>query len=158
VNIVEPSSEYLTIAQALQLASGVSDKMLRRALQQGELPRRYVMVARGPQLVFTRAELDQWLARRKQPRRRAGASPAPTPTVVPGTLLDTIRQLQAAVTTSQAAMAALAEQLAQHNDSAIGVKEALDSLAAQLASVEHGDGDGSPSSPVRDGSRAVRGG
>jgi len=58
MNIVEPSADHLTLEEAVQLV-GLGDKTLRRALQAGELPRCYVVGARGPHLVFLRADVER---------------------------------------------------------------------------------------------------
>src|SRR3954462_874074 len=57
MNIVDPSPEDVSMQEALQLLNYRSAKTLRGAVQDGNLPRRYIQTARGPALVFRRDEL-----------------------------------------------------------------------------------------------------
>jgi hypothetical protein len=133
---IERSPEDITIRDAMRLA-GVSDQLLRRALQRGELPRRYVQTARGLQLVFQRAALQRWIAGRRAPRRRrAVVRVMPTPAVSPVTLLDALRQLGRALTEALAAMADLSVQLAQQQDQLTDLCKAIAGLAAPLSVLE----------------------
>lgn len=63
MNIVERSTDDLTLDEAVRVA-GRCAKTLRRAVQDGQLPRRYAQSPRGPQLVFDRDVLEHWLAGR----------------------------------------------------------------------------------------------
>jgi septal ring factor EnvC (AmiA/AmiB activator) len=117
--------------------AGVSDQLIRRALQRGELPRRYVQTTCGLQLVFQRAALQRWIAGRRAPRRRrAAVRVMPAPAVLPVTLLDALQQLGRTLAQAQAAMANVSAQLAQQQDQLTGLGEAISGLAAQLAALE----------------------
>ena len=73
MNITDPSPDDITLQQATALA-GCCAKTIRRAVQDGQLPRRYVMSERGPQLVFARADMDRWITdwKDRKWRRRQG--------------------------------------------------------------------------------------
>ena len=78
MNIVEPSDEDLTLIEAVQVI-GLGAKTLRRAVQDSYLPRRYALGPRGPQLVFARAALTQWMnARHERLRSQRVAALATT--------------------------------------------------------------------------------
>jgi hypothetical protein len=109
MNIVDPSPTDITLDEAVRI-TGRCAKTLRRAAQEGRLPRRYVMGTRGPQLVFDRVEIAQWLAE-KQGRAAGPASAAPP---VEAATAERIEDLQRALDRSQAglerALAVLARQ------------------------------------------------
>ena len=67
MNNVELSVNDLTLAEAVQIA-GLCAKTLRRAAHEGRLPCRYVLSQRGPQLVFERPVLEEWLRTRQEQR------------------------------------------------------------------------------------------
>ncbi|GAC1428309.1 MAG: hypothetical protein NVSMB65_01530 [Chloroflexota bacterium] len=120
MNIVEPSTDDLTLVEAVQII-GLGAKTLRRAVQEGHLPRRYALSPRGPQLVFARDDLTQW-AREKQERGRGQLDPAlgaaPLPLDARSQMATSVRvaQLYQALEQSQAtlerALAALDRQQA----------------------------------------------
>src|SRR5262245_44995924 len=104
MNIVEPSAEDVTLRAAMDLA-GVSDKTLRRAVHAGELPRRYIQMPRGLQLVFRRAHLERWMA--AHTRRRRVVVPPPAPPVIHAAVRDAVLPLIAVLDRAQATMAAV---------------------------------------------------
>lgn len=72
MNIVDPSPDDITIRKAAA-AARLSEKSLRRAVQAGLLPRRYVYSKHGLQLVFRPGEVERWLT--EQPVRRRTRTP-----------------------------------------------------------------------------------
>ncbi|HWE64684.1 MAG TPA: hypothetical protein VHB98_23465, partial [Chloroflexota bacterium] len=68
MNITESTAGDVTLQQAATDA-GCNAKTIRRAVQDGQLPRRYVMSERGPQLVFTHGDVEQWIAGRASRKR-----------------------------------------------------------------------------------------
>jgi predicted DNA-binding transcriptional regulator AlpA len=144
MNIVEPSADHLTLEEAVQLV-GLGDKTLRRALQAGELPRRYVVGARGPHLVFLRSDVEQWM-RRRAPRlgargRRANGHREATELMSPAAhswaqSLATIAQLQAALEESRSVMAALMARLNQQSAAMVEAQLTIAHLAARLAELD----------------------
>lgn len=135
MNIVEKGSDDITLAAAAALA-GRSEKTLRRAVQNGQLLRRYVMTPRGPSLVFHRDELTGWIAtlgaggrgKGRHPRARAlGADSAFA------LVLDRVSALQQQLQESNARLSGLAEQLQVH-DRALGqAQETIVALAERLS-------------------------
>src|SRR5690349_2362735 len=111
MQIVEPTEEDLSLADATRLTGYGSDKTLRRAVHNGELPRLYVQTARGPALVFLRADIERWFAQHR--RRQRAAAPVPEPTDMQSAVRDTVCRLSATLTASQAAMAGMLRQLEQ---------------------------------------------
>jgi hypothetical protein len=130
MTIIDPSPDHITIKEATRLA-GVSDKLIRRALRRGMLPRRYVLTARGPQLVFTRGDLERWRAQYTTRRRQGEA--APEPAAAHAALLDALWRLEHTLAQSQAGLVDLSAQLAQQQDELVGVRAAIGSLAAAMA-------------------------
>jgi hypothetical protein len=132
MTIIEPSPEHITIKEATRLA-GVSDKLIRRALQRGVLPRRYVLTGRGPQLVFTRGELERWRAHCAT--RRRNVATAPEPAADHAKLVDALGRLERTLAQSQAGLVDLSAQLAQQHDELTGVRTAIGCLAALIAAL-----------------------
>jgi hypothetical protein len=132
MTIIEPSPELITIKEAMHL-SRVSDKLIRRALQRGALPRRYVLTARGPQLVFTRGELACWRAQYTTRRRTVEA--APELAAGHAALLDALRRLEGTFVQSHTGLVDLCAQLAQQQEELNGVRAAIGSLAASIAAL-----------------------
>jgi hypothetical protein len=138
VNIVEATIADVSLEEATQIA-GVSGKTLRRAMRQGELPRRYILTLHGPQLVFARAQLEGWRARRTAPGRRqrhAPAAPRPTSIAVQTAVSDALRHLQRALRQSQTALRNMASQLEQQEQQLSITRATLEQLVAQVTAVE----------------------
>src|SRR5579872_4187161 len=94
MNIVDRSPDDISITEAAHLAGVVSAKTVRRALADCDLPRRYILTARGPQLVFSRADLERWIAGRKARRQLPATDPSLAATAGPSALHDAVQQLQ----------------------------------------------------------------
>jgi predicted DNA-binding transcriptional regulator AlpA len=132
MEIREPSYDDLSVRDVLVFA-GVSDKTLRRAVRAGELPRRYILGARGPQLVFRRVDVERWLAAHTRRRpRHADVTPSALARV-DATLLDILRPLHAALIRSQEAMADVCAQLEKQAQQVAVARAVIDGLAAQIA-------------------------
>jgi CheY-like chemotaxis protein len=132
MNIVEPTADDMTLQEAIQIVGCSSAKTLRRAVKAGDLPRRYIMTAHGPQLVFLRADLERWMAQRKRsPRGRKAAATAPAASVQT-VLLGTVRRLLDEASSLHAAVETLAARLEQQDSQLANARGALDRLAALL--------------------------
>jgi predicted DNA-binding transcriptional regulator AlpA len=143
MNIVEPSAEHLTLDEAVRIV-GLGDKTLRRAVQAGELPRRYVVGARGPHLVFLRADVERWLdvravrtgARGRRSPRRAGVTDAAPPGQNWAESLAIVTQLQATLEDNGATMASLMARLAQQSSAMAEAQTTITRLVNKLAELE----------------------
>jgi predicted DNA-binding transcriptional regulator AlpA len=143
MNIVEPSAEHLTLDEAVRIV-GLGDKTLRRAVQAGELPRRYVVGARGPHLVFLRADVEKWLderavragARGRRSPRRAGLTDAPALGQNWAESLAIVTQLQATLEDNGATMASLMARLAQQSSAMVEAQTTITRLVTRLAELE----------------------
>jgi hypothetical protein len=147
MQIVKPTDEDLSLADATRLTGYGAEKTLRRAVRAGELPRRYIMTARGPALVFRRADVERWSAQRRQGRRQRAAVPTPVPTMTHSAVLDAVCRMNETLTSSRTAIAGMLRQLEQHEQQLGSARATIDRLRAQLA---HAD------APARqDGSEAT---
>jgi uncharacterized coiled-coil protein SlyX len=63
MEIVDACPNDLTVQDAARIA-GRSVKTVRRAVHAGQLPMRYVLGLRGPQLVFQPEEIERWQVQR----------------------------------------------------------------------------------------------
>jgi hypothetical protein len=115
----------------------------------GELPRHYVLTAHGPALVFRRSDIERW---RSEHRRRRAAAPAPATTVMQDAVHDAVRQMNAVLTTSRAAMTDVLQQLERHEQQLAFARASINRLMAQL---DHGEGAaGEAATAVTDGAGA----
>jgi uncharacterized coiled-coil protein SlyX len=138
MNITEPIPNDVTLQQVAERA-GCTVKTVRRAIQDGRLTRRYVMSPRGPQLVFTPAEVEQWITARSSRRRgkrraspeRAGASPAAW-----SRLDERIAQLQSVLAESRSTIMTLSAQLNDQNRAVSEARASIALLSDRLAAVE----------------------
>lgn len=73
MEIVENTPNDLTVHDVARLA-GRSVKTVRRAVHAGQLPMRYVLGLRGPQLVFLPEEIEHWQLKRTDGRRKPRAA------------------------------------------------------------------------------------
>ena len=133
--IVEQTDQDLTLEQAAALARR-SPKTLRRAVHSGDLPRRYVLGPRGPQLVFDDGTLRTWIAARVP----IGQEPAPgAPARMRGEtgdvaeLVSTVSQLQKALQENRSVLAQLAARLRDQDGTVLQAQSTIDQLARQLA-------------------------
>jgi hypothetical protein len=90
------------------------------------------LTARGPQLVFSRADLDRWLAGRSARRRRQDAPGARQARRADAetTLLSASRQMQASLASMHAAIERVAAELAWQNRQLAIIEAALGQLSA----------------------------
>jgi hypothetical protein len=138
MNISDPRQDDVTLQEVAQHA-GCTVKTVRRAIQAGQLSRRYVMSARGPQLVFTPAEVEQWLGDRVG-RRRAGHQPAQARGGASqadwAQLSERVMQLHTALLESRTTMAAISAKLSEQDAILVEARDALATLAVRLDAVE----------------------
>ncbi|MDB5057549.1 MAG: hypothetical protein JWO59_1021 [Chloroflexi bacterium] len=85
MEIVDACPNDLTVQDVARIA-GRSVKTVRRAVHAGQLPMRYVLGLRGPQLVFQPEEIERWqvqrtsgatLAKAGRKRQRGGSRKLP---------------------------------------------------------------------------------
>jgi hypothetical protein len=133
--IVEQTDQDLTLEQAAALARR-SPKTLRRAVHSGDLPRRYVLGPRGPQLVFDDGTLRTWIAARMPIGQEAASyEPARTrgETGDVAELVSTVSQLQRALQENRSVLAQLAARLRDQDGTVLQAQSTIDQLARQLA-------------------------
>ena len=139
MNIVDASAGDITLDEAARLASR-SAKTLRRAVQSGTLPRRYVIGERGPQLVFDRVDLDHWLRGRvgKSRVRRRSKRQHEEPTNQPNwpDFLATVANLQIALNENSAGILQLTIALRDQANAMIDAEKALEHLTVKLDDLE----------------------
>jgi hypothetical protein len=114
-----------------------AEKTVRRAIAAGELPRRYVVSPRGPQLVFSPAEVKQWLEVRSNRHQRRSAAGAGTPNDVDvAAMARRLAEIGALAQEQMATIGALqAEQFARDRTLA-DVRATIVGLAARLNALE----------------------
>jgi hypothetical protein len=144
MNIVDSSIEDVYLDEAVRL-TGRCAKTLRRAVQYGQLPRRYVMSPRGPQLVFARAALEQWQRTRRPEadsrRVRRAEAPVDAAMLTRQELMESlsrVARLQATLDENRAAMARLMSGLAQQAATISDAQATIVRLVGRLADVEAG--------------------
>jgi hypothetical protein len=137
MNIVELSEDDIMLEQAAQMANR-STKTVRRAVQDGLLPRRYVMGPRGPQLVFRRPELDRWLEVRSrrgsdgaEGSGRGGASREDW-----AAFRSVVLQLRNTLEESRASIAHIASRLHDQNEALSQTQASVGALEERLTALE----------------------
>lgn len=134
MNISDPHSDDVTLQEVAHHA-GCTVKTVRRAIQAGQLSRRYVMSPRGPQLVFTPAEVDAWIGERtgrRRTRQQPGQGCGGAATADWSRLSEQVAQLQALLAQSCAAITALSAQVVAQHDELAEVRSAVGTLTARL--------------------------
>jgi hypothetical protein len=144
MNIVDSSVEDIYLEEAVRL-TGRCAKTLRRAVQNGQLPRRYVMSPRGPQLVFARPALEQWRRTRRPEtegrRGRRAEVPVNAATLSQQELMESLSRvvrLQTTLDENRAAMARLMSGLAQQAATISDAQATIVRLVGRLADNEAG--------------------
>lgn len=133
--IVERSDHDLTLDEAAYLA-GRSPKTLRRAVRSGELPRRYILGPRGPQLVFESAALRAWISARIPFGHTPAAHHEPHAQVGTGDvahLVATVAQLHRALADNRTMLAQLAIRLRDQDGTVAQTQVTIAHLARKLA-------------------------
>ncbi len=136
MNVVELSPDDITMQEAAA-RSGFCEKTLRRAVQRGQLPRRYTHSAHGPQLVFGLVDLDRWLAQR--PHRPYGPGlrqhrPALAAEPSLAEIRRTVVHMQASLDNNHMAIMQLARQVQSQVNVLHEMQAAIALLATQLTS------------------------
>jgi hypothetical protein len=137
MNIVELSEDDIMLEEAARMANR-STKTVRRAVQDGLLPRRYVMGPRGPQLVFQRPELDRWLEVRSRRSSdgsesggRGGASREDW-----AAFRSVVLQLHNTLEESRASIAHIGTRLHDQHEALSQTQASISALAERLSALE----------------------
>lgn len=136
MHTIEPSTGDISLEDAAEMVR-CSTKTVRRAVGEDRLPRRYVMGARGPMLVFRRDELERWMgSRTRKPRRPNGAS-RPAPMRRSWTELhESVVALQASLDASRTALTRLTARMQRPDVTARRTEDTIVRLSETLTAIE----------------------
>jgi predicted DNA-binding transcriptional regulator AlpA/uncharacterized coiled-coil protein SlyX len=137
LHIVESNPDDIVIDEVARKV-GCSTKTIRRAVQAGYLPRRYVKGARGLELVFRSSEVERWLATRHQRLASAANGAGGLDSLgTPGAPLSLqLREARAILEARQDALDRLSRGLLEAQQSLDKLSQQLDVLAGKLVGVE----------------------
>jgi Helix-turn-helix domain len=134
MEIVDSSPTDLTVEDAARIA-GRSVKTVRRAVHAGQLPMRYVLGLRGPQLVFQPFEIARWQAGRSSTgdaRAKTVSRPRPTQPRTRSGRVPGVEALLATVEKMGATVAALSKRLADQECKLDSAHSLLSELAHRI--------------------------
>jgi predicted DNA-binding transcriptional regulator AlpA/uncharacterized coiled-coil protein SlyX len=137
LHIVESNPDDIVIDEVARRV-GCSTKTIRRAVQAGYLPRRYVKGARGLELVFRSSEVERWLATRHQRLGSLGNGANGLDSLgTPGASLSLqLREARGILEARQDAVDRLSRGLLEAQQSLDKLSQQLDTLASKLTGVE----------------------
>jgi hypothetical protein len=134
MEIVDTSPTDLTVEDAARIA-GRSIKTVRRAVHAGQLPMRYVLGLRGPQLVFQPFEVAHWQSGRAatgELRAKTATRPRPRQPGMRSARASSVEALLATVEEMSATIAELGRRLADQECKLDSANSLLAELARKL--------------------------
>jgi uncharacterized coiled-coil protein SlyX/predicted DNA-binding transcriptional regulator AlpA len=134
LHIVESNPDDIVIDDVASRV-GCSTKTIRRAVQAGYLPRRYVKGARGLELVFRTSEVERWLATRHH-RLGSSANGQDAAASTGASLNLQLREARAILEARQDAVDRLSRGLLEAQQSLDKLSQQLDALAGKLTGIE----------------------
>ncbi len=135
LHIVESNPDDIVIDEVAKQV-GCSTKTIRRAVQAGYLPRRYVKGARGLELVFRASEVERWLATRHQRSGSSTANGLDGSDAESVSLTLQLREARSMLEARQDAVDRLSRGLLEAEQSLDKLSQQLDTLASKLTGVE----------------------